>query len=245
MTTMTNEAPTRAEGGLMMGSHPAIDRLREIVTPIVDDLGLDLYDLEQRGGTFRVTVDTPPGSERGIDLDELALVTRSISRELDHVDPIPGRYTLEVTSPGVERTLRTPEHFAREIGKAVSIRLRDPEAAERRLNGLLVAADADTATIRVGIDDEGQPLDRAIRLDGIDRARTVFEWGPAPKPGGPKRAKRLAPTGRRRQAQNRAAGRSPCATAKTSHLQRRRRHREQSRHERGHPHAGRGEGTVG
>ena len=78
----------------------------------------------------------------GIDLDELALVTRSISRELDHIDPIPGRYTLEVTSPGVERTLRTPEHFAREIGKTVSVRLRDPEAAERRLNGLLVAADA-------------------------------------------------------------------------------------------------------
>lgn len=200
MTTMTNEAPTRAEGGLTMGSHPAIDRLREIVIPIVDDLGLDLYDLEQRGGTFRVTVDTPPGSERGIDLDELALVTRSISRELDHVDPIPGRYTLEVTSPGVERTLRTPEHFAREIGKTVSVRLRDPEAAERRLNGLLVAADADTATIRVGIDDEGQPLDQVIRFDGIDRARTVFEWGPAPKPGGPKkgqksRADRATPRG--------------------------------------------------
>ncbi|NBV74295.1 MAG: ribosome maturation factor RimP [Actinobacteria bacterium] len=187
MATMTNEAPMRAEGGQMMGSHPAIDRLRDIVTPIVDDLGLDLYDLEQRGGTFRVTVDTRPGSERGIDLDELALVTRSISRELDHVDPIPGRYTLEVTSPGVERTLRTPEHFAREIGKTVSVRLRDPDAAERRLNGLLVGADGDTATIRVGIGDDGSPDDRVVRLDGIDRARTVFEWGPSPKPGGPRK----------------------------------------------------------
>ncbi len=168
MTTTMNEAPTRGEGGVMMGSHPAIDRLRDIVTPIVDDLGLDLYDLEQRGGTYRVTVDTRPGSDRGIDLDELALVTRSISRELDHVDPIPGRYTLEVTSPGVERTLRTPEHFAREIGKTISIRLRDPQAAERRLNGLLVAADGSTATIRVGIGDDGQPVDRIIRLDAID-----------------------------------------------------------------------------
>ena len=193
MTTTMNEAPTRGEGDVMMGSHPAIDRLRDIVTPIVDDLGLDLYDLEQRGGTYRVTVDTRPGSDRGIDLDELALVTRSISRELDHVDPIPGRYTLEVTSPGVERTLRTPEHFAREIGKTIAIRLRDPEAAERRLNGLLVAADGSTATIRVGIGDDGQPVDRIIRLDAIDRARTVFEWGPAPKPGGSKKGQKSRP----------------------------------------------------
>ena len=53
----------------------------------------------------------------------------------------PGRYTLEVTSPGVERALRTPEHFAREIGKEISVRLRDPGVAERRLTGLLIAAD--------------------------------------------------------------------------------------------------------
>lgn len=173
-----------------MGDSPTVDRLRSIVTPIVADLGLDLYDIEQRGGTLRVTVDTQPGSERGIDLDELALVTRSVSRELDHVDPIPGRYTLEVTSPGVERALRTPEHFAREIGKEISVRLRDPGVAERRLTGLLIAADADTATIRVGFLDDGEPEDRVIPISGIDRARTIFEWGPAPKPGGPRKGAR-------------------------------------------------------
>ena len=173
-----------------MGDSPTVDRLRSIVTPIVADLGLDLYDIEQRGGTLRVTVDTQPGSERGIDLDELALVTRSVSRELDHVDPISGRYTLEVTSPGVERALRTPEHFAREIGKEISVRLRDPGAAERRLTGLLIAAAADTATIRVGFLDDGEPEDRVIPISGIDRARTIFEWGPAPKPGGPRKGAR-------------------------------------------------------
>ena len=117
-------------------------------------------------------------------------MTRSVSRELDHVDPIPGRYTLEVTSPGVERALRTPEHFAREIGKEISVRLRDPGAAERRLTGLLIAADADTATIRVGFLDDGEPDDRVIPIAGIDRARTIFEWGPAPKPGGPRKGAR-------------------------------------------------------
>ena len=190
MDTMTAEAVSTAGGRLAMGDSPTVDRLRSIVTPIVADLGLDLYDIEQRGGTLRVTIDTQPGSERGIDLDELALVTRSVSRELDHVDPIPGRYTLEVTSPGVERALRTPEHFAREIGKEISVRLRDPGADERRLTGLLIAADADTATIRVGFLDDGEPDDRVIPIAGIDRARTIFEWGPAPKPGGPRKGAR-------------------------------------------------------
>jgi ribosome maturation factor RimP len=136
----------------------------------------------RRGGTVRVTLDTPPGSEGSVDLDQLALATRLISRELDHTDPIPGRYTLEVTSPGVERALRTPAHFQREIGKVLNVRLADVGADERRLRGELVAADDTTATIRVDVGAES--VDRVIELSSIDRARTVFEWGPQPKPGG-------------------------------------------------------------
>ena len=167
-----------------------VARVRSLVQPIASDLGLDLYDVEQRGGTLRVTLDTPAGSQGGVDLDQLALATRLVSRELDHEDPVPGRYTLEVTSPGVERTLRTPEHFAREIGKTINIRLAGVESDDRRLQGVLVAADATTATVRVeGHDDaETAPLDRVIPLDQIDKARTVFVWGPAPKPTGAKRA---------------------------------------------------------
>src|SRR5688572_10147185 len=99
---------------------PVMARVRELVEPIVTDLGLDLYDLEQRGGTLRVTLDTPPKSERGVLLDTLSLASRLISKELDPHDPIPSRYTLEVTSPGVERALRRPEHFQREIGAVVA-----------------------------------------------------------------------------------------------------------------------------
>ena len=168
-----------------MAESPVVQRVRELVIPIVADLGLDLYDVEQRGGTLRVTVDTLPGSPVGIDLDQLALATRLISRELDHTDPVPGRYTLEVTSPGVERRLRTPAHFQREIGKTVAVRLSDVEAAERRVDGVLVAADDTTATIRVGGDPDAE---RVIELASIDRARTVFEWDAQPKPGGKKKS---------------------------------------------------------
>ena len=68
----------------------------------------------------------------GVTLETLALASRLVSRELDHHDPVPGRYTLEVTSPGVERALRTPAHFQREIGKAVAIRLSDVGHDDRR-----------------------------------------------------------------------------------------------------------------
>ena len=170
-----------------MTDTPVLKRVRELIEPIASDLDLDLYDLEQRGGTLRVTIDTPPGSEGGVDMDKLALATRLISREMDHHDPMPGKYTLEVTSPGVERTLRTPAHFQREIGKTINIRLTDTDAQPRRFEGLIVAADDTTTTVR--LDDENL-TERIVPLADIDRARTVFVWGPKPKPGGKNASKK-------------------------------------------------------
>ena len=167
-----------------MTETPMIHRVRELVDPIASDLDLDVYDIEQRGGTLRVTLDTRPGTPGSVDLEQLSLATRLISRELDHADPVPGRYTLEVTSPGVERSLRTPAHFQREVGKTVSVRLANVEAEQRRLEGVLVAADDRTATIRVdGRVDGAEPVEHTIEIESIDRARTVFVWGPQPKPG--------------------------------------------------------------
>jgi ribosome maturation factor RimP len=148
------------------------------VAPIAADLQLDVYDIERRGATVRITLDTPPGSEGGITLDSLSLATRLISRELDHEDPIAGHYTLEVTSPGLERALRTPAHYQREVGKTITIRLRDPQADPRRIQAMLTAADERTATLLL---DDG--TERTIAIDDVDKARTVFEWGPKPKPG--------------------------------------------------------------
>ena len=158
-----------------------LSRVRAIVEPIASDLDLDVYDIERRGATVRVTLDTHPGSEGGITLDNLSLATRLISREIDHEDPISTRFTLEVTSPGLERQLRPPAHFRREVGKDITVRFRDPDADPRRIEGRLTAADDTTATLLL---DDG--TERTIDLDGVDKARTVFEWGPAPKPGGPK-----------------------------------------------------------
>jgi ribosome maturation factor RimP len=163
-----------------MSAASEIDRMHALVGPIASDLSLDVYDIERRGATIRITLDTLPGSEGGITLDSLSLATRLISRELDHEDPIAGQYTLEVTSPGLERQLRTPAHFRREVGKTISVRLRDPLADPRRLQGTLVSADDRCATLLL---DDG--TEHAVVITEIDKARTVFEWGPKPKPGKP------------------------------------------------------------
>jgi len=161
-----------------MSASTEIDRVHALVAPIAADLQLDVYDIERRGATMRITLDTPPGSEAGINLDSLSLATRLISRELDHEDPIAGHYTLEVTSPGLERQLRTPAHFQREVGKTITIRLRDPLAEPRRLQGVLTSADERSATLLL---DDG--TERPVAITDVDKARTVFEWGPKPKPG--------------------------------------------------------------
>lgn len=156
------------------------ERVARIVAPAVESLGLDLYDVEHAGRNLRVLVDRPGG----VDLDTICAATRAVSLALDEADPIEGRYTLEVSSPGVERPLRRPEHFARAVGSEVKVKTRPGTEGERRVVGTLVAADADAIRVRTA---EGE--ERTIRHDEIERARTTFTWGPAPRPG-KKEAKR-------------------------------------------------------
>jgi len=168
-----------------MSDTNTLKKVERLIAPIVSDLQLDLYDLEFRGGTLRVTIDRPAGVDEGLDLEAIALASRLIGRELDHDDPMGGHYTLEVTSPGLERSLRTPGHFQRSIGKTVALRLRDivtaeGERSERRLQGVLIAADEQGATIQL---NDAALTERTVPYDKIDRAKTVFVWGPAPKPG--------------------------------------------------------------
>jgi len=159
---------------------PVVDRVTSLVAPIVTDLGLDLYDIEYTGGIVRIVVDTQPGGPTGVSLENIALITRLVSREFDHSDPIPGRYTLEVTSPGLERTLRLPRHFVREVGKTIAVRLSSALDGQRRIQGDLVSASQDTIVVRLA---DNAMTEVTIPLSIVERAKTVFQWGPTPKPG--------------------------------------------------------------
>ncbi|MCQ3808469.1 MAG: ribosome maturation factor RimP [Acidimicrobiaceae bacterium] len=150
-----------------------VDRVRELVISVVDAESADLYDVEHNGGVLRVLVD----AEGGIGIDDLKRISRALGRRLDEVDLMPGRYTLEVSSPGLERPLRTPEHFRGAVGERIKVKTMPTAAGSRRLAGALLTADDGC----FDIDSDGQR--HRLRYDEVARARTVFDWGPAPRRG--------------------------------------------------------------
>lgn len=149
------------------------ERVRALVEPLVAEADLSLYDLDLAGGILKVLVDAPGGA----DIDAISRLARTISRTLDEHDPIEGRYTLEVSSPGLERPLRTPAHYAGAIGSTVKLKTHPGVEGDRRVEGTVTAADDTTVTV---VDADG--VDRTLSYDDIERARTTFEWGPTEKP---------------------------------------------------------------
>ena len=149
------------------------DRVRALVEPLVAEADLSLYDLDLAGGVLQVLVDAPGGA----DIDAISRLARTISRALDEHDPIEGRYVLEVGSPGLERPLRTPAHYAGAVGTTVKLKTRPGVEGDRRVEGTVTAADDHTVTVR---DADG--VDRTVPYDAIERARTTLEWGSAATP---------------------------------------------------------------
>jgi ribosome maturation factor RimP len=152
-----------------------ITAVRDALAPVVAGLGLDLYDVELNGTgaarTLRVTVERAGG----VDLDAITEVTRAVSPVLDAEPTLAGPYLLEVSSPGLERTLRTPAHFVGARGATVSIKFRTAGGGTARVKGVLV--DADDRGVVVEGDDGRHELAYA----DMTQARTVFEWGPPPR----------------------------------------------------------------
>ncbi|MCE2511093.1 MAG: ribosome maturation factor RimP [Acidimicrobiia bacterium] len=148
-----------------------VDRVRELVAPLAEAVSVDLYDVEHNGGVVRVLVD----ADGGINLDAIAGLSRAISRALDEHDPIPGRYTLEVSSPGLERPLRTPEHFRRAAGSEVRVKTLAGFDGPRRLTGILERVADDGVDLR---STDGEVC--RVAYEQLASARTVFEWGSRP-----------------------------------------------------------------
>ncbi|HEX7011251.1 MAG TPA: ribosome maturation factor RimP [Steroidobacteraceae bacterium] len=141
------------------------DQLGALLGPVVAGLGYELWELEYipraGGALLRLYIDSPGG----ISLDDCEKVSRAVSDELDAADPIPGHYTLEVSSPGLDRVLRTQAHFERFTGARVRLAMSEPIEGRKRFSGRLLAVGEGEITLEL---DGG-----SIRLpiDGIHRAR--------------------------------------------------------------------------
>jgi ribosome maturation factor RimP len=146
------------------------DQLRELLAPVVAGLGYQLWELEylprSGGGLLRLYIDSPAdASERGISLDDCERVSHVVSDTLDAADPIPSHYTLEVSSPGLDRVLRTREHFERFAGERVRLEMMQPIEGRKRFAGRLLGVGERDITLEL---ESGRI---SLPIDDIHRAR--------------------------------------------------------------------------
>jgi ribosome maturation factor RimP len=156
------------------------DSIRALAQPPLASVGLRLWDVEVTADVVRVLVDR----DGGIDLDALSDASRVMSALFDAHDEIApdGQYQLEVSSPGLERTLRTPEHFGEYLGATVTVKTAVDVDGTRRHRGVLAGAD-ETGIALIPETAVADTVPTSIPYNQIERARTVLDWGPAPKPG--------------------------------------------------------------
>ena len=156
--------------------------VESLVRPVVEGSGLELVGVSFHRGQGRGVLKVMVDRDGGVDLDSIGATSERISRRLDLEGFDPGPYTLEVSSPGVERPLRRPDEFARRVGEKVKVRTARPVEGARSMTGVIVEAGPDEVRIAT------EAGERAVPFDDIESARTVFEWGP-PRPVGKQHAR--------------------------------------------------------
>lgn len=174
-----------------MSRNPLLTRLISIVEPVCHAAGFELVELrfllEHGGWTLRVCIDLPidpevPPSEVAadrVDLEDCENMSRELSAVLDVDDPIPQAYSLEVGSPGIDRPLRTPAHFAYFAGSEAKIQLGVPLAAEgsserRNFRGILRGVAGEPGAETVAIEVDGKLFQ--LPIADIDQAKLVPDW---------------------------------------------------------------------
>lgn len=168
------------------------EEIRDMLAPTVEALGLELLGVEYAPSTgsamLRLYIDKP---EVGVGIEDCEAVSREVSALLDVNDPIATEYTLEVSSPGIDRPLFGAAQFARHLGDEAKLTLRVPQEGRRRLQGRIARVEGD----RVVIAEEKQEYE--VAEANIEKARLVPDFvalglAPQPKPTGPRGGKARA-----------------------------------------------------
>lgn len=141
------------------------------MAPVVESMGYELVGVEHLGGGRNTVVRAYIDRDGGVDVDDCARVSHQISGVLDVEEPVTGHYTLEVSSPGLDRPLFVPAHFERFRGHKVKLKLLRPlESGGRKLTGEILTADGQTIRLEV----DGNACD--VSFEQIDSARLVPQY---------------------------------------------------------------------
>ena len=148
------------------------ERLTELLTPVVEGVGLQClgveYSASHGNSLVRVYIEA---ADREVNVDDCEVVSREVSATLDVNDPIAGRYTLEVSSPGLDRPLYTTAHFARYVGREAKVEVNLAVGGRRRFKGPIVGVEGDD----VIMNQDGEPV--RIAQGNIHKARLVPDFG--------------------------------------------------------------------
>jgi ribosome maturation factor RimP len=152
-----------------------------LLAPTVRSLGVELLGAEYLpapgSAVLRLYIDVPAdaGDGRQVGIEDCEAVSREVSAQLDVEDPITSHYTLEVSSPGIDRPLFTAAQFARFAGEDVKVTLRLPQEGRRRLQGRIAGVEGDT--VRIGLEGiGGEPLVLDVAIGNVEKARLVPDW---------------------------------------------------------------------
>ncbi len=143
------------------------DLLTDLVAPVAEALGYQLWGLEYHAHNKRATVRIYIDSDNGVGVDDCARVSRQVSSVFDVEDPILGEYTLEVSSPGMDRPLFTLEQFRDYVGERVKVRLRSAFEGRKKFTGVLTGVE--DGDVVVAIDEE----EYLLPFELIDKAHVV------------------------------------------------------------------------
>jgi len=145
-------------------------KLTELLQPLVEDLGYEFVGLEHssnpKNAVLRIYID----GEDGVDLDDCSRVSSEVAALLDVEDPIPGHYKLEISSPGVDRPLFTPDQFRQFAGQQARLKLFAPQDGRRKVTGTILGADEGQVT--VAAEDEELVID----FNNIAKANLVPDY---------------------------------------------------------------------
>lgn len=151
-----------------------VEVVEELVTPIVNELNLELVDIEYKkegkNWFLRVFID----KENGVDIEECEMVSERLSERLDEVDPIPYNYFLEVSSPGAERPLKKVKDFEKAIDRNVLIKTYEPIEGEKVFEGILKTFDGTLLTIEVKVKTRQKLV--AIPFEKVSSARLAVTF---------------------------------------------------------------------
>ena len=144
--------------------------VRELVAPVAEEFGFMLWDVEyvKEGADMilRITIDKP----EGVDIEDCEKMARAVDPIIDEADPIEVSYKMEVSSPGIERSLTRPEHFTACMGEKIEVKLYAPMDGKKQIVGIFSAADEKSITVTV---DEAEVV---LEKSAVAKVSTVFDW---------------------------------------------------------------------